>query len=83
MQEQEQEGKRQLQDLSASDLSALLDSMQLDAVKDILMTRKVTGRLLSYCEEADDLMAPEYGLSSKGLARGLMAQIKIWKAEGV
>jgi hypothetical protein len=31
----------------------------------------------------DDLLAPEYGLTSKGLARGLMAQVKVWKEAGV
>jgi serine/threonine protein kinase len=76
-------GKKQLSDLTVSELSALLEAVQLDAVKDVLASHKVTGRSLSYCEDVEDLLAPEFGLSSKGLARGLMEQIKIWKVNGL
>jgi hypothetical protein len=39
--------------------------------------------LLSYCTSEEDLLDEVYGLSSKVLARGLMEQIKLWKATGV
>jgi hypothetical protein len=52
-------------------------------VKEKLALRRVTGRLLSYCTSEEDLLDEVYGLSSKVLARGLMEQIKLWKANGV
>jgi hypothetical protein len=64
-------------------VGALLESVQLDAAKKPLAANSVTGRSLSYCEEVEDLLSPEYGLSSKGLARGLMAHIEKWKEAGV
>jgi serine/threonine protein kinase len=75
--------RRELADLSTEELGALLESMNLHVVKEKLALRRVTGRLLSYCTSEEDLLDEVYGLSSKVLARGLMEQIKLWKANGV
>ena len=75
--------RRELKDLTVAEVGVLMDSVNLDSLRDVFLSHKVTGRLLSYCEEAGDLLEPEYGVTSKAVARGLLQQIIEWKENGV
>jgi hypothetical protein len=55
--------------------------MGFDDLIPVFATRKVTGKHLSFCEEAAELR--DFGVESKPVARMLMAQIKQWLEHGV
>jgi hypothetical protein len=74
---------RQLQDLTAEEVGQLMVRAHLDPLRDIFQTRGVGGMMLFYVEEVSDLLSAEYGLTSKGLARGLLERIVEWKRDGV
>jgi len=76
-------GNRPLKSLSSAELCQLLLHMQLDPVSHLFSERKVSGLMLSYCDEVADLLTPDYGLTSKGLAKGLFGLICEWKSDGV
>ena len=74
---------RKLEDLSVEEVGSLLDSVNLGALKEPLKARNVSGAMLSFCEEADELQADDFGVTNKTLARGLMRKITEWKGKGV
>ena len=73
---------RPLESLSVGEVGGLMELMQLP-LADMFSTKRVSGLMLSYCEDANDLISSHYGISSKGIANGLMRQIEIWKVNGV
>jgi hypothetical protein len=74
---------RQLEELSVEQVGALMDAIHMHALRDVLVAHKVSGIMLACCESADDLLCPEYGLQSRGLAGGLLRKIQEWRVHGV
>ena len=74
---------RKLEDLSVDEVGTLMDSIKLETLKEPFKVRKVSGQMLSFCEEADELQTEDFGVSNKTLARGLMRKIAEWKEKGV
>jgi hypothetical protein len=74
---------RRLVDLTPSEVGQLMAQCNLEAVRKLFVAREVSGVMLSFVEEATDLLSEEYGLTSAGLAKGLLAKIKGWKDSGV
>jgi hypothetical protein len=67
--------------LTVEELGRVVGALGLDELVPIFAARKVTGNLLSFCEEAAEL--EDFGVTSKPVERMLMAQIKQWKEHGV
>lgn len=74
---------RSLEDLSVAEVGTLMDFIHLHPLKEVLISHRVSGLMLSYCEGVEDLLSKEYGLASRGLAGGLMKKIQDWKVNGV
>jgi hypothetical protein len=65
------------------DVCALMERIGLKKLREVFLSNEVSGLLLSYCETGEDLQAPEYGVTNKGIAKGLMKSINEWKEKGV
>ena len=70
-----------LKDLSPSDVQALVAHLKLFDVQSVFKEQSVTGKMLYYCEAADELK--ELGVSKKIHCRMLMDEIDLWKNNGV
>ena len=74
---------RSLSSLSVNEVGELMDAVQLNNLKEGLIKRNVTGKVLSLCHNATDLQSAEYGISSTVLAGELISMINEWKENGV
>lgn len=74
---------RSLDALSVEEVGALMEQINLHALRDLLEARKVSGAMLQCCEAEEDLLCPEFGLQSRGVAAMLLKKIQEWRANGV
>mmetsp|Transcript_38870 Transcript_38870/g.67228 ORF Transcript_38870/g.67228 Transcript_38870/m.67228 type:complete len:1463 (-) Transcript_38870:125-4513(-) len=74
---------RLLEELTVEEVGALMEAIQMHPLKEVLVSHRVSGLMLTCVETVDDLLSSEYGLQSRGLAGGLMKKINDWKVTGV
>jgi hypothetical protein len=65
------------------ELGRALVLLEFGALVPIFAEKRVTGKLLSNCEDVAELMSEDFGVASKVKARTLMEQIEEWRAQGV
>jgi serine/threonine protein kinase len=75
--------RRSLDQLSVEEVGALMDHISLHALRDVLIAHKVSGMMLQCCDTVEDLLCPEFGLQSRGLAAALLRKIHDWRDNGV
>jgi hypothetical protein len=75
--------KRKLRDLGAKELGILLDKEHYEMLKEQFAAKKISGKVLSFCESADDLMEEPYALRNRKIAEGFIKDIRVWDEEDV
>ena len=74
---------RTLEELSVAEVGQLLEKFGFDRLKPIFAANLVTGRLLSCCDDFNDLQTADFGVTNTAIAKGLMKMINEWKVNGV
>jgi hypothetical protein len=74
---------RPLKELTVEEIGDLMVAVNMTPLQGILLSHNVSGLMLHYCDAYEELLSAEYGLTTKGLARGLFELITEWKANGV
>jgi hypothetical protein len=77
------EGTRPLKSLTVEEVGTLLTALDFGKLVPIFAANRISGNILSFCEEFGDLMAEEVGVTSKLAAKALMEKIKEWTEHGV
>jgi hypothetical protein len=72
-----------LKDLTAEEVGKLLERSGYKKVRPVFLANEITGQHLCLCEEFADLMAEEFGVTSKPVAKLLMASIETWRKDGI
>jgi hypothetical protein len=75
--------KRKLRDLGAEELGILLDKEHYEMLKEPFAAKKISGKVLSFCKSADDLMEEPFGLTHRNIAEGFVKDIRVWNEKNV
>jgi hypothetical protein len=77
------QGTRPLKSLTVEEVGTLLTALDLGKLVPIFAANRVSGNILSFCEEFGDLMAEDVGVTSKPTAKALMEKVTEWAEHGV
>jgi hypothetical protein len=76
-------GLRQLRDLTVEELGELLEHTGFKKVRPVFAENEISGSHVCYCEDFEELMSEDFGVTSKPIAKRLMDCIADWKIHGV